>query len=103
MITDTEWERLLNPVKTVEHIHAYANDVYHNRLETVDRHILYTLKCISKLSKKEQKDWHIVHDVVYHMPTYRRTQHRYDPENHRWISQTGRPRGLNTKHAHSSD
>lgn len=78
MITETEWERLLNPKKTATHILHVANRAYHKQSDT-EQHILHTLKCLSKLSKAEQQDWYIVDDVLYHMPTYDKMYHRYEP------------------------
>ena len=86
MLTQKEWDRLLNPSKTADHIHKYASEVYHRT--DPENHILYTLKCLCKLSKQDQKQWYIIQDVVYHIPTYKKTYHRYSPGEQEMISGT---------------
>ena len=108
MLTDTEWDRLLNPAKTAPHIQFYANQVY-NR-SNPEAHTLHMLKCLSKLPKREHTDWYIVEDVLYHLPTYDKTFHKYQPgdnpilnnDSMRSLSKTGvkMPR---LKNAHSSE
>ena len=78
MLTDTEWERLFDLRSTADHIHYYANQVYARR-KSVEPHILHVLKCLSHMERPEQFDWYILNDVVYHLPTYQKTYHRYTP------------------------
>ena len=97
MLTDTEWERLLNPAKTAPHIHYYANQVY-NKLDP-EPYTLHMLKCLSQLKKAEQHNWYVMEDVLYHLPTYKKTYHKYQPgdtpmithESLLSITKTGRP------------
>ena len=99
MLTDTEWGRLLNPLKTAHHVHVYANEVY-NREGSVEPHIIHTLKCLSTLNKREQLDWYILEDTVYHVPTYEKIKHRYSELDGTWHQISRR---IQDKHAHSSE
>ena len=94
MLTDTQWDRLLNPAKTAEHIHIYANEVY-NRKDSAEPHILYTLKCLSELPRAEQSNWYIVEDVVYHLPTYTTQLHKYSEQQQQWFTRMGKRGPMN--------
>ncbi len=75
MLTDTEWDLLLNPHRTAPHIHYYANQVYNK--SNPEPYTLHMLKCIVQLPKREQHQWYILEDVLYHLPTYKKTYHKY--------------------------